>query len=179
MTGILKKVELFTNIAIIIVAILLSLVLIKSYLWRSNTLQSDARKATVSQKQIEIGDKINLPDIDWQKNRSTLLLILSTTCHYCTESAPFYQRIATERRDTQLIALIPQSVEEGQKYLKKLGLNIEQVKQTSLSSVGTSGTPTLILVDNRGVIADYWVGKLPTNKEVEVLAKLDGINSSD
>jgi len=41
-----------------------------------------------------------------------------------------------------------------------------------LQKVGISGTPTILLVDKKGVISDLWVGKLTEEKEAEVLAKL-------
>lgn len=173
MTYILKKIELLANISIIVVAILLSTILVKSYLWKSNLPPGNSRTATASQPQIEIGKEINLPDVDWRKNGKTLLLALSTTCHFCTESGPFYQRIVKEHGVTQLVVLIPQQIDEGHQYLKKLGVEIEQVRQVSTDAIGLSGTPTLILVDSKGAVINSWVGKLPPSEEAEVLLKLE------
>lgn len=172
MIGILKKVELLANIAIIIVAILLASILIKSYLWRSNPVQSNSRAAMASQQQIEIGEKINLPDIDWQKNGKTLLLAVSTTCHFCTESGPFYQHIVKEHGDTQLVALVPQQVDEGRQYLKKLGVEIDQIRQIQFNSLGVQGTPTLLLINSEGVVENLWLGRLRGDQETEVLSEL-------
>jgi hypothetical protein len=93
MTVILKRIELLANTAIIIIAVLLASVLIKNYLWQSNSLQSSSKAPTTLGQDTVAGQKINLTDIDWQKNRQTLLLILSTKCRFCTESAPFYQQL--------------------------------------------------------------------------------------
>jgi hypothetical protein len=71
-----------------------------------------------------------------------------------------------------MIALVPQSVDEGQKYLKKLGVGVDEVRQVSMSELGLSGTPTLILVDGSGKIAEVWVGALSADKENEVLSRL-------
>jgi hypothetical protein len=38
--------------------------------------------------------------------------------------------------------------------------------------LGVRGTPTLILVDGSGTVADVWVGALPSNQENEVISRL-------
>ena len=77
-----------------------------------------------------------------------------------------------EHGDTQLVALVPQAAEEGQAYLRRLGVDVDDVRQVSLGSMGLSGTPTLILVDGDGVVSDVWVGALTTDKESEVISQL-------
>jgi len=67
---------------------------------------------------------------------------------------------------------MPQSVEEGRQYLKKLGVEINEVKQVSMNELGVSGTPTLVLIDNNGKVANVWIGALPPNEENEVLNQL-------
>jgi thioredoxin-related protein len=167
MSNLYKRVELLTNVAIITVAILLCVVLVKRYL-----LTPDA---PAEAKPLAAGEKISLADVDWQKGRQTLLIVLSQGCHFCAESVPFYQRLAKEARsrgDIQLVAVLPQSPEEGQKYLDDLGVPIKEVKQAPLSAIKVRGTPTLILVDGKGMVVDAWVGKLPSDQEAEVLSKL-------
>lgn len=167
MSNLYKRVELLANIAIIIVAVLISAVLVKRYLF--------SPPAAGEMKTIASGEKVALPDVDWQKSRQTLLLVLSQGCHFCAESVPFYQRLAKEtsaRNDIRLIAILPQPPGEGQKYLDELGVSIKDVRQAELSSIQVRGTPTLILVDNQGIVTSAWVGKLPSDKEVEVISKL-------
>jgi thioredoxin-related protein len=101
-----------------------------------------------------------------------LILALSTTCHFCTESGPFYQRIAEERAGARLIALLPQSIEESRQYLNKLGIEVSEVRQSPTGALGVTGTPTLILVNNEGAVVNFWVGRLPAEKEAEVLSNL-------
>jgi hypothetical protein len=116
--------------------------------------------------------KLSISGVDWAKNGQTLVLAISSTCHYCSESAPFYQRLARERGDIRMLAVLPQPVEEGRRYLEKLGVEVDDVKQASLASMGVSGTPTLILVNKDGAVENSWVGKLPTVQETEVLGSL-------
>ena len=172
-----RKIELATNIAIIVVAALLCVVLIRSYLIPRHTSTTD-NVANSNQNQIQAGVKLSIPGIDWTKNSQTLLFALSTTCHFCTESAPFYQRLVKEHGNTQLIALMPQSVDEGRQYLKKLGVEINEVKQVSMSALGLSGTPTLILVGDGGKVANVWVGALPPDKQNEVLSQVQSERAS-
>jgi thioredoxin-related protein len=113
--------------------------------------------------------------IEWLKSRHTVLLVLQKGCRYCTESAPFYQRLIKEtanRNDVKLIALVPQSVTEGKQYLDEIGVGINDIRQVSPSQVKVRGTPTLILVNESGVAADIWKGRLPPEAEAQVLSKL-------
>ena len=96
----------------------------------------------------------------------------SDTCRFCTESAEFYKKLAQERAkhdDVRIIAVLPQDVSAGQAYLNKLGVSVDEVRQSPLDAVGVKGTPTLILFDDKGVVTASWVGKLPPDKENEVL----------
>lgn len=171
-TGIFKKAELLANIAIIVVALLLGAVLVKRYLLSGNEATAPARNMD---PRIPAGTKAALPGVDWAKNGQTLLLVLSSDCRYCTESAPFYQRLTREtagRANVQLIAVFPQEVEEGRKYLENLSVTINDVRQAAPSSTGAGGTPTLILVDANGVVKNSWVGKLSAPEESEILNQL-------
>jgi thioredoxin-related protein len=168
MNNLYKRLELLANIAIILVAISLMAVLAKRYIFTSGNQTSE-------QIQSNVGTKVSQLDIDWSKSDKNLLLVLSNTCHFCTESAPFYQRLVQERtqRDTfRLAAVLPQPVNEGRSYLNGLGVNINEVKQLSPSAIRIRGTPTLLLVNSAGVVTDEWLGKLPPQKENEVLNRL-------
>lgn len=117
--------------------------------------------------------KESLPGVDWAKNRRTWVLALSTQCHFCTESAPFFQRIQKERaRDLKLLAVLPQSITEGHRYLEGEGVKVDDVRQAEISSIGVNGTPTLLLVDSKGAVSQVWQGKLQPEQEGGVLAVL-------
>jgi len=164
-----QRLEVLTNLAIVFAAVLLSVVLIKNYLlpYYSKDGPRDLR--------VPAGAKVSLPGVDWSNNNQTLLLVLQKGCHFCTESAPFYQRLVREtagRENIHLIAVLPQTFDESKKYLDDLGVAIEEVKQAQLDSIGVYGTPTLILVNNQGVVITSWVGKLSADGEAEVLRRL-------
>lgn len=165
-----KKIELLANVAIIAVAILLGVLLVRNYLLP----RSPGQQAAAPSK-IKPGTRLSLPGVDWKANGKTLVLALSTGCHFCTESGPFYQRLAQEKSKAstaRIVAVFPQSVAEGQKYLANLSVPVDAVTQTALDSVGVMGTPTIILADDNGAVIESWQGKLPGEKENEVLARL-------
>ena len=165
--GKLKKyTEIGVNIALALAAMLFIGILGKRYVWE--------KVYPTSPQGIRQGSRIDLPSIDWSKSDQTLLLGVSTTCHYCSESAPFYQKLVREvadNRNTRIMAYLPQSVAEGQKYLGDLKVPINEIYQGQLSSIGVSGTPTLILVNNKGIVKNVWLGKLPPEQEADVLTK--------
>jgi len=169
MSTLIKRIEVLANVAIIFVAILLGVILVRNYMLpRSRAPQQPAAS-------IPAGTKLSLPGVDWKANGKTLVLALSTACHFCTESAPFYQRVAQERAkagNIRLVAVFPQPVPEGQKYLSSLGVTVDEVKQAQLESIGVIGTPTLIMTDGQGAVAESWRGKLPSEKESELLGRL-------
>jgi len=71
-----------------------------------------------------------------------------------------------------LVAVLPQPVEDSRNYLSKLGVETTGVVQSSLSSIGVSGTPTLLLVDNTGSVVGLWVGKLSESDAARVIEQI-------
>jgi len=164
-----KKIELAANLAIIVVACMLATVLVKSYLL-AKPAEQQARKQLDSEPVSR--PTVSSLDINWNQNRQTLILAISSNCHFCTESAPFYKKLAQNKGDTRLVALLPQRVEEGRKYLEMLGVSVDEIRQSSLDQIGIHGTPSLVLVDASGVVKNFWVGRLPPDQEATVLNAL-------
>ena len=162
-----KRLEAAAYVSIIVLALVTSGVLVKRY-WL------DRRAAAPRDPRIVAGTKLSLPALNLGRSERTLILGLSTTCHFCTESAPFYRKLAEEASklaDVRLVAVLPQPAAESRQYLEKLGVRVEVV-EASLDSVSASGTPTLILVDKAGVVRKSWVGRLPEREEADVIAHL-------
>lgn len=163
-----QKIELVANLLIILIALIIGIVLIQKYFL---TVPPN-RRARVEPK---IGSLMNAPDVNWSEQPRTLILALQAGCRFCNESAPFYQRLieTVKHKNIKLVAVFPTEIGESTKYLNELGLTNVEVKRSSLAGLQVSGTPTLILVNSKGEITDYWVGKLPPDKETEVLNKLN------
>ena len=176
-----QYVQFSANIATIIIAVLFGVFVVRNFVADSSVpprIPATAAPGTSAQapvpKTTPVGQTIPLENVDWAKNKKTLVLYVSATCKYCTESAPFYQKLIQERssNDVKFVAVMPQPVAEGREYLNKLGVKIDEVYQSPLQSIGVRSTPTLLLVDNTGVVTDSWVGKLQPERENQVRAKL-------
>jgi hypothetical protein len=174
---VIKKLEVLANIAVISTSLVVCTVLVKRYLLTSTNQSTVAATAAPIQEggtrsrlpPVAPGTRISLPGLTWSNSGRTLLLALSTSCHFCSESAPFYQKLQHEKRDdVRMIALLPQSLTESRAYLDKLGIKLDDVTQAPLSTVGVSGTPTLLLIDNQGAVLQSWVGKLSETAAEEV-----------
>jgi len=171
-----KSIQLLAQLATIAIAILLGVAVTQHYFVRPPVATTPMRYPDQAPyQQVRAGTKLSVPDVDWGKNDRTLLLSLSQGCHYCSASAPFYQRISqqlSEQKNVGLVAVLPQPVEAAKTYLSGLGVNVPEVRQASLDSLGVVGTPTLILVNKQGVVIDAWRGQLPPSKEEEILNQL-------
>lgn len=122
-----------------------------------------------------VGSSVSLRGVDWAKKSQTLVIALKDGCHFCAESAEFYRRLDRDgsvRKKTRFIAALPGSLPDSQVYLNRENVNVDEIRQTDLRMIGVRGTPTLLLVNNAGVITQTWVGKLSPEHEREVVSAL-------
>jgi thiol-disulfide isomerase/thioredoxin len=163
--------QIAANAATLVVACLLSVVLIKTYLLRGNTIQPTI-VPTGSAGTVAVGAKLTsqLPDVSWDSNGETVILALSTHCHFCTDSAPFFRQLSEKSgRNFKIVAVLPESVAESKIYLDREGVHVNQLKQLSLDRLGVAGTPTMLLLDNRGKVTESWVGMLSPEAQSQAL----------
>jgi len=173
-SGRAEKLELFVNIALVLAGLVLVASLANKFFWQKDAVAADEGLV------IENGAKLDWPNMDWSRNGRTIVLALSTSCHFCTESAPFYQKLTRElsrQGGNRIVAVLPQPVSEGQKYLQDLGFNVDEVRQANMASIGLPATPALALVNDAGVVTGIWVGKLGVNQQYDVFKRLN-ISSS-
>lgn len=118
------------------------------------------------------GTRLDLPAVGWRGR--TVVLAMSTHCHYCTASASFYKKLLSvaDSRGVQVVAVLPQPTSESRAYLAGLQLPISTVEQFPLNKLNVSATPTLFMVNSTGLVTESWVGQLPHSTEQQVLAKL-------
>lgn len=179
----IRKLEVLANVAVIITSVILCSVLVRKYFFSATkqeppveAVASKLPSSTPSQRRpIQAGTKISLAGIDWSRANRTVVLALSTGCHFCSESAAFYQRLQREKpSDVRLIAVLPQPIENSKGYLDKLGVTVSEIVQAPLSSVGVSGTPTLLLIDSDGTVRESWRGKLSDEEATNVIVRVNG-----
>jgi thiol-disulfide isomerase/thioredoxin len=121
-----------------------------------------------------VGRQVALSGDYFRSDQRSVILVLQTTCGFCNASMPFYKRLMDLSREKNInyIAVFPQTVEEGTRHLNKYGVAGLRVVQSGLDKFEASGTPTLIITDDKGVIERVWVGKLTPDKESEVVDTL-------
>ena len=129
-----RKIEVTANVATIFVAVLISAVVVKTYVFRNGISRSTAAASA--------------PEV------------------------ANYQKLGAAETDVKLVAVLPQPVAEAQRYLSGGGVHVDDIKQISLNTLGVSGTPTLLLVNDVGVVTDVWADKLRPDQEVQVLTAL-------
>ena len=170
MQGTLRtKIELVTQVVIAI-----SVVVVAGVVVKRNLFALPANPAGLEQEsRALIGTALNLPDVDWGQNKQTLVFFLKKDCVYCAASAPFYREVlaAASKRNVKSLAILPDSEDEARKYLQYIGLPIENVQRGSLSSYKISATPTMLLVDDLGLVKGVWTGAAP-NRESQVRDEL-------
>jgi hypothetical protein len=160
----IRLIEIGANIGIVIVALLCILIWVKNYGTRS-----DHRTQSIT-----FGTQLSLKDVKWNYHQNTIIFALSTSCHFCNESAPFYRDLVKKcaHEHVHTIAVLPQPMQEASSYLRGEGVSLDEIKSASLGTIQVSGTPTLILVDQYGKVQDAWIGKLSLEQEKQVFSRL-------
>jgi hypothetical protein len=129
--------------------------------------------------EIPQGAEIKLPEeipSTQQPAVSTLALVLSKNCALCRESMGFYQKLAAFKNSSpqglRLVAVLPESKEEAQAYLKKTGIGVDAVFSLPLSRMGVTGIPMLLLLNEQNKLEGSWAGKLSDAQESQVIDRL-------
>ena len=158
-----QRLEVATNVAIILVCLLIAVIGVKKFLLPGPTVNMAGPAK---------GARIPIAGMDWSRTDRTLVLVLNTHSHYCSDSAQFYRTLLPEAsaRKVQIVAVFPQPSEESRRYLAGLGLSISglAIQVAPPGAALARGTPTVILADNRGLVVKSWVGKLSARGEAEV-----------
>jgi thioredoxin-related protein len=158
------KIEVVANIVVILLAVVIGSVYLKDRFSPPRT-QSNEVKA---------GDRLpRLDGWDWGAHDRSLVLVLKKGCHFCEDSAPFYQRLATKQQEdlsnTAIVAVFPDAADSVKEVVQSEGLGIHALSGVPLERLKVSGTPSLLLVDRGGTVLNAWVGMLSPRQEVEVM----------
>ncbi|MGB7069039.1 MAG: hypothetical protein WBD22_06050, partial [Pyrinomonadaceae bacterium] len=74
MNALHKRIHTASNIAIILVAMLLGVVAAKNFLFSTSS-----ESQNVESKGVKTGSKLQLADVDWSKSETSLVIVLSST----------------------------------------------------------------------------------------------------
>lgn len=160
-----KWLEIISNIAILVVALLMIFSFAKTKVFSSHS---------VEQPSLIAGTPLTaLSAYDWSKHDQTLVLVLQKGCRFCENSAPFYRQLAEmerqQRLKAHLVAVFPNEAAQVQAVLHEQQLQLETIPNISLKSLHVVGTPTAILSDEKGRVIKSWVGQLPSDLQQEVI----------
>lgn len=120
-----------------------------------------------------VGKTVRIPGVQYPRTRNSLVLALSTACHFCKASLPFYKELASKSLGrVDVVAVLPQPLSEAQDYIQQAAVPATRVISADLATIGVSGTPTVLLLDRTGKVQEAWVGELDEDRQKQVLSRV-------
>lgn len=158
------KIEAVSNIIVIVFAVVVGSVFLKDRL-STPAPESNAVKA---------GDRLaNLDGWDWGAHDQTLVLGLRKGCHFCEDSAPFYQRLLAQQppegSNSAIVGVFPDAADAVKDVVQSEGLGMQALAGVPLERLKIDATPTVLLVDRNGTVTNAWIGMLSPRQELEVI----------
>lgn len=162
----MKYLDRVANIAIILaVAVFLGLVI------RSE--MAHPTKRIEASPHLLLGKVITLPGVRLSQQRQSIVIALSTQCHFCQESLPFYKHLAqTAEGKLDVIAVLPQPLPAAESFVEQASIRTTHVLSANLGSLGIFATPTVLIVNGKGEIKNAWVGLLDDKSQQQVLSHI-------
>lgn len=163
-TSIKDKIEITTNILIVVVLLLIGGTYLKARIGHHEGSLSP-------------GEKINAPHgYDWHSYPETLVVAVRRGCIYCERSYPLYRRLDSLEHGgglkPHMLIVMPDDPVGGAELLRSQQITSQSISNTPLGDVKVSGTPTLLLVDANGRLLQSWVGELDSSKADALVAQL-------
>ncbi|HEX7184960.1 MAG TPA: hypothetical protein VF756_24245 [Thermoanaerobaculia bacterium] len=169
-----SKLDTIANIAIILVCLIAATILI-----RNTFFPPEPPRPPGAPEEAKVGERFEaLQKVVPAGSERALVVALSPTCHFCTESMPFYKKLVDQRNQAgspvKVIAAVPSQAAQAEesKTLSSAGVQPDAVVTVNFRDIKVPGTPTILLVDNKGEVLNVWVGKLDEGREEEVLETL-------
>ncbi|HKV37855.1 MAG TPA: rhodanese-like domain-containing protein [Blastocatellia bacterium] len=166
-----SRIELVGNVAIVIVAVLLIVIMARHYFNPVPRVSS-----TRPSNNIQIGARFPLANVDWRHNGETLVAAMSEDCGSCRESLPFYRRLSgalsAQGKNVHLVALFSDLSRDSDKYLKDMSVGVDAIALAPLGKLGISFLPAIYLVDGDGLVQGSWIGRLSDEGEAKLLARV-------
>lgn len=104
--------------------------------------------------------------INYSSHDHSVVVFVSTTCHYCESSTPFYNKLHVLSRDSSQAlsfhAVYWESEDTVRASKAKLNLIADTLSGIQFQEFGVHSTPTALLVDRKGMITKTWVGSSET-----------------
>ncbi len=167
-----SKIEATANAATIVVAAFLCIVLVRVYLLPKPQTRRTISPSSPLVPQTTVGTDMKplLRGVNWAASKRTLVLAISTQCHFCRDSMPFFRTLSGRLSgQVRIVAVLPQPIAAAEHYLRGEHVRVDKVLQVSPAVIGARGTPTMLLVDQAGIVTNVWVGELQPRERRRVL----------
>jgi len=168
-----KKLRIITEFAAnlsIVVAVVMGVAV---WMSRSNSINILHKKVATGFENATLGTQIVLPGIDWSAHKATLVVAISSSCHFCIASSPFYSEITHSSHLAPIVIAMPQETNNAQTFLREHAITPRNVVSVNLSNIQVNATPTLLLVSAKGTVTKAWIGELTESQKKEVIESLD------
>jgi len=120
------------------------------------------------------GDRIDVP-ADWYRSSPrTLVLFARASCGACEKAQPFLKDLGARLsgRSAFVVAGGVETKDEDAMFARSLGAADPSIKTTP-AGLRVRATPTLVLVDDRGIILDAWEGVGPEGKQKTIVEAIE------
>ncbi|MGI8670783.1 MAG: peroxiredoxin family protein [Aridibacter sp.] len=177
--------EVFANLTILVIGLLvigLGAWHLYQYIQNRDVVNTEVQNSGVVNTEMQNAGikkgKIlpQIPNLDFSKSQRSLVIAMSTNCGYCKKSVQFLNSVKAASskfaKKTQIIAVFPNTKSEVERFNKTYQSQVESVSDVRPPSFNVPGTPTMILVAEKGVILNYWVGAIPEASKSKVLEQL-------
>lgn len=172
-----RKLEIAANLSIVVAVLFFCVSTVKDRWFQPPTSSPSAAGPAFAagtdgpQK----GTQLHINGFKWEADK-TLVLALSTQCHFCQESTPFYKELTsspkTRDKRISIVTVFPQPASEAESFVKTNQIYPDKVLSMPLGQLGASVTPTVLLVDKTGKVQKLWLGMLSPSQQKELIAEL-------
>jgi thioredoxin-related protein len=116
----------------------------------------------------------------WPSDKPTLVLVIKVGCEHCEKEMDFYERLLElEKKNqlgTHLVAFLPNSAADVEGAFSWRLKGLEKIANVDVRSLSVRGTPTLLLIDQRGEIRSTWAGELSADQKLLMIKALSPEN---
>ncbi len=177
------RIETMSNVAIILFVLVSGAVLVHQVVRpaAAPTAAPPARTAasgTVPGRAPAVtpGTRIHVPGINWASRKKNVVLVLSSTCHFCQEGGAFYRRLVEEAHRSQAAvqAVMPQGEKEATTFLTNMGVSVDTLVSASPRIPRCARDADRAPRGRRRQGDRSLAGEAPPERETELLARLAG-----
>ncbi len=131
---------------------------------------------TVRPELIRRGARVVLPNVQWHDGVRTIVLLASATCPACNDGIAFYKHLGDYVRDLPEMRFVIAAVDDMETvktWADTHGVRHDVVvEMRDAISHGFTLTPTLLVMDDDGVVTDVLLGRLSKFEESMLWGRL-------